>query len=57
MAYYSQSEIIEHFSVVVRSYCLKLDPVVTHFFKTNYADFSGKLKELAKIYNFSDGHA
>lgn len=58
MAYYSQNEMIEHFSTVVKSDCLKLDAVVVHLFENKLCRFlSGKLKDLVKIYSFSDGAA
>jgi hypothetical protein len=57
VAYYSQNEMTEHFSVV-KSNCLKLDTVVVHLFGNKLCIFLySKLKDLAKIYNFSDGAA
>jgi hypothetical protein len=58
MAYYSQNKMIEHISFVVTSDCLKYDIVAVHLFHSKLCSFlSGKLKDLTRIYYFSDGVA
>jgi hypothetical protein len=56
VAYYSQNEMTEHISFVVISDCLKHDTVTVHLFQSKLCTFlSGELKDLTKIYYFSDG--
>jgi hypothetical protein len=58
VTYYSQNEVRQHISFVVISDCLKHDTIALHLFQSKLSTFlSGKLKDLTKIYYFSDGAA
>jgi hypothetical protein len=56
VAYDSQNEMTEHISFVVTADCLIHDTVTVHLLQSKLCRFlSGNLKDLTKIYNFSDG--
>jgi hypothetical protein len=56
VAYYSKNEMTEHVSSVVMLDCLKHDIVAALLFQSKLCSFlSGKLKDLTKVHNISDG--
>jgi hypothetical protein len=55
---YSHNEIMVHISFIVVLYCLKHDTIAMHLFQSKLCSYQyGELKDLMKIYCFSDGAA